>query len=653
MSQCCNIRSRGSARFSATFARALRLKAFDRRHRKESVRCSQSRAHRVRRRLRAIFVLLAICIAFPTHLVFAQIANTPAALIQYTIALADLSAHKLHVTITLPPGAPERDLQLAVWNALYQVRDFSQYVNWIRANNREGTPLPIRLLDKSRWRVSGAANGAEVEYEILAMLPGPYGAELSSRHAFFNLAEILMYAVDARSAPVQVGFRAIPTNWKIATTLDQSPAGDFAAQNYDLLVDSPVEISAFEEQDFDDGGAHYRIVVDADRGDYDLRKLVPVVKKIVAAATGWMNDRPFSTYLFLCHFPRDSGGGGMEHFYSTAIEVNAQVLADNPQAFADVTAHEFFHLWNVKRIRPQSLEPVDYSKENYTTALWFSEGVTNTAQDYILLRAGLLDKNQFLHRLAGQIEELENRPAHLTQSAEESSLDVWLEKYQQYWSPERSISYYNKGDLLGVMLDLAVRDASNDKASLRAIFQWMNRNYTQMGTFFPDSEGVRQAVEAVSHADLKPFFAKYVAGTEEIAWDDVFKRVGLHLVRQTETVADLGFSAVRMFGSQPVVTSVRPGSEAEHAGLAEGDTILEIDNRAASSDFQEKFAQLHFGDTIRLKVQRSGGEQTVQWKLGIREEIEFELKDIDNITPQQKAHRAAWLNGESQGAARP
>ena len=198
-----------------------------------------------------------------------------------------------------------------------------------------------------------------------------------------------------------------------------------------------------------------------------------------------------------------------------------------------------------------------------------------------------------------------------------------------------------------------MRDASNDKASLRAIFQWMNRNYTQMGTFFPDSEGVRQAVEAVSHADLKPFFAKYVAGIQEIPWNDVFYRVGLHLVRQTETVADLGFAALRMFGSQPVVTSVRSGSEAEHAGLAEGDTMLEINNRVASSDFQEKLGQLHPGDTIQLKIQSSGRQHTVQWKLPSREEIEFDLKDVDNVTPQQKAHRAAWLKGESQGGIGP
>jgi len=655
MSHSCNTSTHESA-FSAYSANSLgarRLRALERKGPKESGRCSPKGAYRPRHSSLAGVVLLAIYIAPLTHPVCAQATATSIEPIQYTVTLADPSAHKVHVTISLPPGPPERDLQLPVWNALYQVRDFSQYVNWIHARNRAGGPTPVSLLDKSRWRISGAANGAELEYEILAMLPGPYGAELTPRHAFFNLAEILMYPIDARSTPVHVRFLAVPPNWKIATTLAKSPAGDLAAQNYDTLVDSPVEISAFEEEDFDDGGAHYRVVVDAERGDYDLRKIAPVVKKIVAAETAWMNDRPFHTYLFLCHFPRDSGGGGMEHAYSTAIEVNAQVLADNPLAFADVTAHEFFHLWNVKRIRPQSLEPVDYTKENYTTALWFSEGVTNTVQDYILLRAGLLDENQYLHRLAGQIEELENRPARLSQSAEASSLDAWLEKYQPYWSPERSISYYNKGDLLGVMLDLVVRDASHDKASLREIFQWMNQNYAQMGRFFPDSDGVRQAAEAITHADLKSFLANYVAGTEQIPWDDVFKRVGLHLARQTETVADLGFAAVRMFGSQPVVTSVRSGSEAEHAGLAEGDTMLEINNRVASSDFQEKLGQLHPGDTIQLKIQSSGRQHTVQWKLPSREEIEFELKDVDNVTPQQKAHRAAWLKGESQGGIGP
>ena len=149
----------------------------------------------------------------------------------------------------------------------------------------------------------------------------------------------------------------------------------------------------------------------------------------------------------------------MEHAYSTAIDLNADALKSG--ALPGVTCHEFFHLWNVKRIRPQTLEPVDYTKENYTRALWFSEGVTSTAEGMINLRAGLLDEKRYVERLGDGISELERRPAHLTQSAEEASLDAWLEGYPYYRRPERSISYYNKGELLGVMLDLEVREVSH------------------------------------------------------------------------------------------------------------------------------------------------------------------------------------------------
>ena len=260
-----------------------------------------------------------------------------------------------------------------------------------------------------------------------------------------------------------------------------------------------------------------------------MEKIVAALHKIVAAATSWMNDRPFDTYTFLYHFPHGPAGGGMEHAYSTAIELNADVMKQSLDSLTSVTAHEFFHLWNVKRIRPQTLEPVDYTKENYTRALWFSEGVTSTAEGTIQLRAGLLDEKQYLSRLGEEITELERRPAHLTQSAEESSLDAWLEGNGYYRRPERSISYYNKGELLGVMLDLAVREASHGQASLREVLQWMNANYAQKGRFFNDSEGVREAAEAVSHADLAAFFAKYVAGTEEIPWDDFLRSVGLRV----------------------------------------------------------------------------------------------------------------------------
>jgi predicted metalloprotease with PDZ domain len=557
------------------------------------------------------------------------------------------------VKILLSPGASERDVQLPVWNALYQVRDFSQYVNWVKAKTVSGQPIAVRKLDKTTWHLSGTVSGAEIEYEIVADQSGPFGAQLNSQHAFFNLAEILMYPVDGRTLPAEISFTDLPTGWRIATALSQSGEG-FSAQDYDRLVDSPVELGVFQESDFDQGSGHYRVVVDADPSDYEMPRIVATLRSLVSSATAWMDDQPFQTFLFIYHFPRVPAGGGMEHAYSTAIDISAHRLAENPLALGDLTAHEFFHLWNVKRIRPQALEPVDYTKENYTRALWFSEGATTTAGNIIRARAGLLDDARNLKGMADEIAELQRRPARLTQSAEESSLDAWLEKYDSYRLPNRSISYYNKGYLLGVLLDLQVREDSQGAASIREVFHWMNQNYARQGLFFPDSEGVRRAAEAVSHSDLGWFFQKYVAGTDEIPWDDFFRSVGLHLVQRVISVADPGFVATQNFDAPPLVSAVSPGSTAERAGLSVGDTILEINGQRLNDSIARHLAALLPGETLHLRVRNSAGERELQWTLDTRQEIDLQLTDLDRVTPAQKARRAAWLKGEAQaGETRP
>jgi predicted metalloprotease with PDZ domain len=598
------------------------------------------------------FVWFVVLLATPAAV--SSSSPLPLGPVRYIVSLANRPEHLVRVKILLSPGASERDVQLPVWNALYQVRDFSQYVSWVRAKTATGQPITVQKVDKTTWHLSGIAPGAEIEYEIFADQSGPFGAQLNSQHAFFNLAEILMYPVGGRNSPSEISFTGLPAGWRVATALLPSGEG-FSAQDYDRLVDSPVELGVFQESDFEQGSGHYRVVVDADPSDYDMHRIVSSLHRLVSAATAWMDDQPFQTYLFIYHFPRGPAGGGMEHAYSTAIDVSASRLAENPQSLGDVTAHEFFHLWNVKRIRPQRLEPVDYTKENYTRALWFSEGATTTAGNIILMRAGLLDAARYLKGVADEIAELQRRPAHLTQSAEESSLDAWLEKYDYYRLPTRSISYYNKGYLLGVLLDLQVREASRGSASIREVFRWMNDNFARKGQFFPDSEGVRRAAEAVSHSDLGWFFQKYVAGTDEIPWDDFFRTVGLHLVRRVISIADPGFVATQNFDAAPLVSAISVGSAAELAGLCVGDTILEINGQRVNDGFARHLAALFPGETIHLRVRNSAGERELQWTLGTRQEIELELADLDKVSPAQKARRAAWLKGETQpmGETRP
>src|SRR5581483_9113909 len=240
---------------------------------------------------------------------------------------------------------------------------------------------------------------------------------------------------------------------------------------------------------------------------------------------------------------------------------------------------------------------------------------------------------------------LEDRPTHLTQSAEQSSLDAWLEKYPYYNLPSRSISYYNKGELLGVLLDLKMRALTNDQVSLQDLFHWMNEHYAKQGKFFPDSEGVRLAAETLTHADFREFFQKYVTGTDEFPWDRSFDRVGLRVTRSEVTLGDPGFEAARIFDQPLKVIQVQPGSNAERAGLKAEDIILQANGQSGSREIERVIAQLKPGDSLQLKVQRGATEQELRWVLSRRTRAVFRLEDVPDISPAQKSRRAAWLFG--------
>lgn len=573
----------------------------------------------------------------------------------YYLSLAKARQHIVHVRIHLAGTSAERDLQLPVWNALYQVRDFAQDVRVVRAHDAAGRPLPVHKVDKTTWRIQGAESGAEIEYDMYADKPGPYGAQLNLQHCFLNLAEMLMYPVDARDAQMTVTFTDVPDQWRIATTLPSlqplmpGAGGTFTARDYDHLVDAPVEMGVFRDTSFEEGGATYRIVVDADPKDYDLDWLKQAIRRIVRVEVAWMQDRPFNEYLFIYHFPRNAvGGGGMEHAFSCAIELSADRLKDDPLGFENVTAHEFFHLWNVKRIRPQGLEPVDYTKENYTDALWWSEGVTSTVADYALLKAGLMTPQQFFGLLSREVRNLQLRPAHLTQSAEESSLETWFDKYPSYRLPDRSVSYYNKGEVLGVLLDLAIRQQTAGRKSLRDVFLWMDAHYAHDSIFFPDTAGVRQAVEAVTGKDFGWFFGRYVAGTAELPYNDLLATVGLHLEQRKVPVVDPGFISVRNFDSAPVMVVVNEGSDAERAGLIAGDTILAINGKPFQGDVDDVLAGQKIGDTVRLRVTGARGTRELKFRLGGATQDDYRIAEDSHPSPEQRQRQAAWLASENQ-----
>ena len=523
-----------------------------------------------------------------------------------------------------------------------------------------GAPADVRNTKTSEWEVTAPAGCVVVSYDIHLDSPGPFGSTLSADHGFFNWAMVLMYSPALRARPVSLRLLDVPPAWALRDVhvLGGAEPGKVSqvigvARNYDELVDSPAEVGTFQQSAFQEDGATYHIVVDGNPADYSMAKLQEMLRKITHAAVDWMQDRPYDEYTFLYHFPRGPGAGGMEHAYGTAIDTNAERLRNGLSPVASVTAHEFFHLWNVKRIRPQSLEPIDYQRENDTRALWFSEGVTSTVGRILLTRAGLADEASYLQRVSDEITEMQSRPAHLWQSAEESSLDAWFEGIAFYRSPERSISYYNKGNILGVLLDLRIRELTGGKKSLRDLFQWMNDHYAKQHRFFPDSDGVQQAAEAITGQSFAGFFRDYVAGVKEIPYDEFFEFAGLHVSARTIEIATPGFTTTANLGGQPEVLHVEPNSEAQRAGIVSGDRVTAVNGMPADSFLDDELSRMPPGATVRLQIENRRGKREVSLRLGSREEPTYELQDLPVVTPEQRAHRAAWMHGDDEAGGNP
>ena len=584
--------------------------------------------------------------------------NAQAEPTEYFVSLADSANHLAHVSVRLREGSGARVLEMPVWNALYQVRNFAANIENVRAQDASGAAVAIDNVKTSEWQITAPPGCLIVNYDIYLNSPGPFGTTLNEDHGFFNWAVVLMYSPAYRAEASSVRFLDVPTTWELRDVhvfgaaapgkVDQVVG---IARNYDELVDSPVEVGTFQQSSFQQDGGTYYVVVHGNPADYNMAKLDTVLKQITHAEVDWMQDRPFDEYTFLYHFPHGPAGGGMEHAYGTAIDVNADRLRGDLLPLAEVTAHEFFHLWNVKRIRPQSLEPINYQAEMDTRALWFSEGVTSTVGDLMMVRSGLFDERQYLAQISGEITELQRRAAHTWQSVEESSLEAWFEGIAAYRSPERSISYYNKGEIDGILLDLRIRELTNGTKSLRDLFHLMNDQYAKQHRFFPDSAGVEQAAESITGQSFGEFFGDYVAGVKEIPYDEFFQFVGLQVVPLTTRVATAGFTSTANLGGQPEVARVDPNSDAQRQGILPGDRVTAVNGAPAQAYLDEELSRLAPGTAIHLQLENRRGKREVDIRLGVRQEQSYEVRDLPAVTAAQREHRSAWIHGEDEAGS--
>lgn len=618
------------------------------------------------RHLARVFATILLCAAAAA--VAHATAQAPAEPIQYVLRMPAPANHLFEVAITAAStdGTPV-DFQMPAWSpGRYVIYDFARNVQEVTAADSAGRALGIVKLDKQTWRVTPVEPGPIVfSYRVFANDVSGTFSQLDARHGDVNGASVYMYVVGRKPAPVRLTVEP-PPRWKIANgsaaTFDQTTF-DFA--NYDLLIDTPCDIAPdFEVRTFQVDGCEYRVVTHQLGGDRDSPdRYASDVERIVRAENAVMGVPPdLHRYTFLVHFaPGIDGGDGMEHLTSTQIVMTSGLGESRAYGLLlGVTAHEFFHVWNVKRLRPVELGPWDYTRENYTTSLWIAEGLTSYYGELSLARAGLYTEKQFLDSLASEVNNLQNRPGRFLMSLAESSFDTWLDlavrPRQQTNVARTSISYYNKGEIVGALLDLEIRHRTNGARSLDDVFRLMWKRFyldEPAATYYYKGRGYRgedflAAVNEVSGSDFGPFFAKYVTGVEEIDYDTVLGYAGLQLERERRVSSyDYGVK-IENRNSRLRLSEVESDGLAALSGLRRGDVLLRIDGAPATPRAARELFEKGSLTPTPVRIVRDGDEIDLT-VVEIPSTVVYEIEPRADATPEQRALRRAWL-GQPQAA---
>jgi predicted metalloprotease with PDZ domain len=585
--------------------------------------------------------------------------------ISFTVSMSKPYTHLLEVEMRVQIPANlnvpnESDLVMPVWTpGSYLIREFERHVQDFEALSVSGHKLDWTKVNKNTWRVK--TNGVRVwraRYRVYADELSVRTSELNSDHAFWNNAALLMYRDGSIDAPATLRILPAP-GWKIATGL---PAVDgqpdtFRAENFDVLYDSPVECSNFKQIDFQVRGVPHRIVIDGD-GNYDQNRMLAGVQKIVETEVSLFGDIPYHDYTFILHL-RANTGGGLEHLNSTALGFhrNGFEKEEGYRSFWSLVAHEFFHLWNVKRIRPDALGPFDYTKENYTRSLWVAEGITDYYGQLMPRRAGLISDQTYLDQLAKRIQSFEETPGREKMSAEESSFDSWIKLYRpDENSINSSISYYDKGELLGLLLDLDIRRRTHGAKSLDDVMRYLYNEFYKKGRNYTPQD-FQKGCELIAGASLDEFFSRYVRGRDELefVYNEMLAAVGLRLQAG-------GFGAHQYDGPIPfkaflgadledkpdgdriVIKGVRAGSPAYEQGLNARDQIVALDGaRVTKETFEARLKEKKPGDTIHMTVFRFDDLRTFDIRLGADSGVPFRIVPLAEASDEQKRIYQAWL----------
>lgn len=586
--------------------------------------------------------------------------------VRYRVSMPQPHSHLYQVEARFPGEGDALTAVLPVWTpGSYLVREYARHLQEVSAATPDGEALPVQRVDKRTFRVPNRGRPVVLRYRVYANELTVRTSHLDGTHGYFNGATLFLYSEALRQRPHRVQVEA-PADWGTFTALEME-GQEFVARDYDELVDSPFEVGPHTPFKFSAAGVTHQVVVWGEPHP-DRERLLADLQKICETESALFGGLPLKRYLFLIYLT-DKGRGGLEHKASTAL-LFPRFGFTNPKGWEDfltLAAHEYFHLWNVKRVKPKALVPFDYSQESYTSLLWAFEGATSYYDNLLVRRAGLMSASRYLTRLGETLTTLHGTPGRRYQPLGEASFSAWIKHYRpDENSPNSAISYYLKGEVVSALLDLEVRRATADRQSLDDVMRLLWTRYgDERGV---PEDGVEAAAREVAGKDLTPFFDRALRSTEELDYS-AFNHVGLELKpRVRESPADKGGTPPRWKGADlrprgwlgvvmkgaSSIAHVLDGSPAMQAGLYPDDEVVALDGfKADGAGLVGRAEEKRPGEAVAVTLFRRDKLLTVPVTLGQKPADAVYLSRVDRPTDAQKAAYQKWLGASWDETGEP
>ncbi len=569
--------------------------------------------------------------------------------ISYELSMDQPHTHYFDVKMSIS-GVDKDSLvvKMPVWTpGSYLVREFAKNIDYFQVEDDAGNPIPFEKVRKNSWHIKNEGKTVHVKYNVYSFEHSVRTSWLDSDHGYINGASVFMFVDGMLDVPSTINIKPHPSFKMITTPL--KPTGNdqwtLHCPDYDTLVDSPIEIGTHELIKFEAGGIPHRFAI-VGEANFDTDQMIADTKKIIEAQVEMFGDHPCEDYTFILH-NTPSSYGGLEHLNSTCLIYPQWDYKpfDKYVRYLGLVSHEYFHLWNVKRIRPHALGPFDYDRENYTNLLWMAEGLTSYYDDLILLRAGIIDQDDYFKIIQRNINRVENTPGKDVQSLSDASFDAWIKYYRKNENTDNvCISYYSKGAHVGQLLDLAIRHHTKNERNLDYVLVQIYNEYYKKKDVGVTEKEYAQVIQDITGKTMDEFLEKYVYGTEPLDYNKYFAYAGLRLVNQNEKGKGLFFGVTSSTkDGKHIVQKVTAHSPAYEYGINVNDEIIAINGYRVEASLSKYLQASKPGDTVEVMLNRKGKIRTIPVVLDKNRNFDYKIEKVENPTALQKKIYEDWI----------